>query len=42
MTSPRTTRKTLPTTGALSLSSPQAIADLEQLGWWNDESVEIL
>ena len=42
MTTPRSTRKSLPTTGALSLTSPHAEADLRWLGWWNEQSVEVL
>ncbi|MDO4631803.1 MAG: bifunctional [glutamine synthetase] adenylyltransferase/[glutamine synthetase]-adenylyl-L-tyrosine phosphorylase [Corynebacterium sp.] len=42
MTTPRSSRKTLPTTGALSLTNPRAISDLTWLGWWNQDSVEIL
>lgn len=42
MRTSRTTRQALPTTGALSLGGTHAQADLELLGWYNPESIELL
>lgn len=42
MSGPRTSRSSLPTPGALSLHSAKAEADLIQLGWYNDGSLEVL
>lgn len=42
MSTSRTSRKSLPTPGALSLSTPTALQDLETLGWWNEESIDLL
>lgn len=42
MPAPRTSRKSLPTPGALSLSTPTALSDLEDVGWWNDDSIDLL
>ncbi len=42
MYSSRTTRRTLPTNAALGLTSPTATADLESLGWLNENSLDIL
>ncbi|MDU0479212.1 bifunctional [glutamine synthetase] adenylyltransferase/[glutamine synthetase]-adenylyl-L-tyrosine phosphorylase [Staphylococcus chromogenes] len=42
MTNPRSSRSKIPTPGALSLSHSSAVADLEHLGWNNEESVDLL
>lgn len=42
MSSPRSSRSSLPTPGALSLHSRTAIADLELLGWYNRDSLDVL
>lgn len=42
MSSPRSSRSTLPTPGALSLHGRTAEADLELLGWYNNDSLEVL
>ncbi|MEJ6014456.1 bifunctional [glutamine synthetase] adenylyltransferase/[glutamine synthetase]-adenylyl-L-tyrosine phosphorylase [Corynebacterium sp. H127] len=42
MSSPRSSRSSLPTPGALSLQAATAVADLEQLGWYNAESLDVL
>ncbi|MBN9643019.1 bifunctional [glutamine synthetase] adenylyltransferase/[glutamine synthetase]-adenylyl-L-tyrosine phosphorylase [Corynebacterium sp. CCM 8862] len=41
MTSPRSTRRRLPTPAGLSLHSPTAEKDLRHLGWYNEESVDL-
>ena len=42
MPTSRTTRRPMPTLGGLGFNSPTAKADLEELGWLNSQSVELL
>ncbi|APT85149.1 glutamine-synthetase adenylyltransferase [Corynebacterium aquilae DSM 44791] len=42
MTGPRSTRNRVPTPGALSLTSPNAAKDLKELGWLNEQHVDLL
>ncbi|QGU01658.1 Glutamate-ammonia-ligase adenylyltransferase [Corynebacterium kalinowskii] len=42
MSSPRSSRSSLPTPGALSLHAATAEADLELLGWYNADSLDVL
>lgn len=42
MSSPRSSRSSLPTPGALSLHAAIAETDLELLGWYNDSSLDVL
>ncbi|MDO4685642.1 MAG: bifunctional [glutamine synthetase] adenylyltransferase/[glutamine synthetase]-adenylyl-L-tyrosine phosphorylase [Corynebacterium sp.] len=42
MAAPRSTRRSVPTPGGLSLEGPHAKEDLEWLGWLNPESVDLL